>query len=124
MDIKMTISRINNRAPKLLLLFAVVASLLFGVGFKSFAHALVPSMSTVSAAPLCPGVCANNLARTEETKQTQAEDTEPEPDSAVPWYAALVTVLPAPKKLGNLYTTAATLLRPPDLVTLYANFRL
>jgi hypothetical protein len=49
------------------------------------------------------------------------QDDEPDPRTGIPYFALLT--IASPRKLTNKYLSGVPLLRPPDLVTLYANFR-
>lgn len=72
----------------------------------------------------CAAPCANSVANMPEKRKPVIRDEEqdPEPPEQTPYYAQHFQ-FPEPQKPANNYAFSGVLLRPPDLVKLYSNFR-
>ena len=79
---------------------------------------------STTQSPACIALCTTATLKDErEVKLTDEEqDDEPVPPKSLPFYATLSGYL-VPKKLANGYTQNQLVLRPPDLVKLYSNYR-
>lgn len=114
-------------------LFTIVAIVLLNsIGFTG--HASAASMTShethasshhnASKNASCIALCTTATLKDEEVKPVlEEQDDEPlSPDDA-PYYALLGSSF-ASKDLANSYVQNQSVFRPPDLVKLYANFRL
>lgn len=102
-------------------------------GFMSFqnVHAQSLTMNHESGSPNgglnnCTGPCANTPITLKGGQQIPegTQDDEPEPPPQIPYADVQFYQLPEPKKPYNAYAFGADIFRPPDLIKLYANFRL
>jgi len=119
----------RSMRPKLkAVLFAPVISvlLLLALPLQSI-HAQSTSMnhqmSNTNTSGLCPGACGNSASVAKDVQKSpdRKQEKDPEPPEQLPLYAQN-TQFPEPQKpASNLIY--GSLIRPPDLVKLYANFR-
>lgn len=113
----------NGTTTRLLAVLLLATALLLVAVFKIYGHQM-PVMEPVSTTTQqCTSTCSNSQMPAQAAdSQDKVKDAEPDPDKTIPWYMALIRPL-APKKLGDQYAARARLIRPPDLVKLYVNFR-
>ena len=116
-----------SRKLKTLLLAPLTAMfLLFGFslqGVHAQSLAMQDGMGTTSANLSCNSPCGNAavVLKDEQKTPVRDEDQDPEPPEQLFQYAQNVP-FPEPKKpVASLIF--GSLIRPPDLVKLYANFR-
>lgn len=79
------------------------------------------SCSVQTQAPCACTGAPTILMRDNEHLLENEQDNEPEPNIGNPYF--LLSTINAPRKLTNKYLGGAPLLRPPDIVILYANIR-
>lgn len=107
----------------------ILLNSIFIAGHISAASATSHEMSggyhhTTSQSPSCISLCTTATLKDEdETKlAVDEQDDEPFPAKILPYYT-LNSDNFIPKKLASSYVQNQLVLRPPDLVKLYSNFR-
>lgn len=110
---------------KIFLCFPVAALLLLGGPFTQNAHAQSAGMSHDMGSmqvKSCAGPCVPSAVLREEQTVNNEDDENPQPPE--PSYLThLQADFPDPDKPSGLYVLGALVLRPPDMVKLYGNYR-
>jgi hypothetical protein len=100
--------------------------LLFGLAPTQPSHAQTstsPHDIQMMQSVTCSGPCTTTaIFKPEENLFLQEDDQDPEPPETTPAYI-LTSAYQEPIRPSGVYIFGAALLRPPDLVKLYSNFR-
>lgn len=118
--------RLRQILRTILVLPVTALFLLFGFLPLQNAHAQSTTVSheTSRTNSSCSSPCANTPVVLKEQKLIdEKQDDEPEPPEPAPYYMQSDAGFASPKKLANGHLAGVRVLRPPDLVKLYANFR-
>jgi hypothetical protein len=107
----------------------VLLNPIFIAGHASAASTMTPEISggshhSTSQSPGCITLCTTATLKDEEQTKLpyEEQDDEPFPAKSLPFYA-LNDGNFIPKKLTSSYVQKQLVLRPPDLVKLYSNYR-